>query len=58
MTMIKKTIAVCQMATVLGWTMTAVRESPGISSHSLNVGNAKAKKVEHSPLIKKVSDST
>ena len=56
--MIKKTIAVCQMATVLGWTMTAVRESPGISSHSLNVGNAKAKKVEHSPLIKKVSDST
>ena len=26
MTMIKKTIAVCQMATVLGWTMTAVRE--------------------------------
>ena len=57
--MITKTIAVCQMATVLGRTMTAIRECIAeINSPLRSAGKRKAKRAAPFQLIEKGSGST
>lgn len=57
--MITKTIAVSQMATVLGWTLTAVRECIARDKFPFaQCWQTEGKKVEPSPLIKRGSGST